>query len=70
MPKKRKFMQEFISTAINGGIGLVENPVISSRPNTPGHKDNDFHEERSSKMSSYLVDDGWDASGGSIRNVD
>jgi hypothetical protein len=70
MPKKRKFVQEFISTAINAGIGLVENPVISSHPNTPGHKDNDFHEGRSSKMSSYLVDDGWDASGGSKRNAD
>jgi hypothetical protein len=70
MPKKRKFVQEFISTAINGGISLIENPVISSRPNTPGHKDNDFHEERSSKMSSYLVDDGWDTSGGSKRNAD
>jgi hypothetical protein len=53
MLKKRKFMQEFISTTINGGIGVIENPVISSRPNTPGHKDNDFHEEGSSKMSSY-----------------
>jgi hypothetical protein len=48
---------------------LIENPVISSRPNTPGHKDNDFHEEGSSKMSSYLVDDGWDASGGSKRDA-
>jgi hypothetical protein len=53
MLKKRKFMQEFISTTINGGIGVIENPVIPSRPNTPGHKDNDFHEEGSSKMSSY-----------------
>jgi hypothetical protein len=64
MLKKRKFMQEFISTTINGGIGVIENPVISSRPNTPGHKDDDFHEKGSSNMSSYLVDDGWDASGG------
>jgi hypothetical protein len=70
MPKKRTFMQEFNSTAVNGGIDLVENPIISSRPNTPGHKDNDFHEERSSEMPSYLVDDGWDTSGGSKRNAD
>jgi hypothetical protein len=70
MPKKRKFKQEIISTATNGGISLIENPVISSLPNTPGHKDNDFHEERDSKVSSYLVDDGRDTSGGSIGNAD
>jgi hypothetical protein len=70
MPKKRKFKQEIISTTTNGGISLIENPVISSLPNTPGHKDNDFHEERDSKVSSYLVDDGRDTSGGSIGNAD
>jgi hypothetical protein len=70
MSKKRKFKQEIISTTTNGGVSLVENPVISSLPNTPGHKDNDFHEERDNKVSSYLVDDGWDTSGGSIGYAD
>jgi hypothetical protein len=69
MLKKREFMQEFISTSINGGIDVIENPVISSRPNTPGHKDNDFHEEGSSKVAPYLVDDGWDASSGNKRDA-
>jgi hypothetical protein len=32
MLKKREFMQEFISTSINGGIDVIEDPIISSHP--------------------------------------
>jgi hypothetical protein len=43
--QQRKLLQELLFALLNLGILIFEHPIISCSPDTPCHKDDDFHGE-------------------------